>query len=453
MTGRDVVLVGRLSPALALVLAMLGAAACGQSTFPAFTGTSGKDASSPDVGTAGGGGTMASGLGGSSSGGGGGLGTSGAGGRAPGTGGAASGGRTGTGGAGSGGATAPGSGGATTPGSGGSGTGGNGGAAPLVTVTVSIVGGPSGTSITPLSPTPGSSCAAGHCTIPVGGAVMATAPTFTNWAFDGWRVDGIAYTNATMYQRLDLDRDLALTATFINQRMETCRDLTPDNAMTTSRPLVMTTYSAGAWSTPATCPWMCLTGFCTAGASCLDPYVDAIALTGESSGNRWFGGDDRPDLSRSVGDGQSVTPSTPITMARFGLYFQSPFTFDSSGKMATSPILLELDRRDANGTIQATYSTMVDPQFKGGWVFWDTPATALGQGVVYIFTSFMTNAFTQPVSSGVMWSKAAYAGGTAYTAEVTSGDLKGWSSWYSNESVGEERDLLFRVQQKNPACK
>jgi hypothetical protein len=199
---------------------------------------------------------------------------------------------------------------------------------------------------------------------------------------------------------------------------------------------------------------MCLTGFCAVGATCLDPSVDAIALTGEQSANSWFGGDDRPGFSRSVGAGQSVTPSTPITMSRFGLYFQYGFKFDSnSEKLVTSPIILELDRRDANGTIQATYSTMVDPQFKGGWVYWDTPATTLGQGVVYIFTSFMTNAFTLPVSAPVGWSKASYAGGTGYAGEVTSGDFRGWSSWYSEESVGGERDLLFRVQQKNPACK
>jgi len=321
-----------------------------------------------------------------------------------------------------------------------------------VTVTVSVVGGPSGTSITPTAPTAGSSCVAGRCTIPIGGSVMATIPALTDWYFDGWSVDGLAYTKETTYQRLNLDRDVALTATFINQRMETCRDVTPENATTTAHSLVMTTYStAGGWSTPATCPWTCLTGFCTVGASCLDLYVDAIALTGDTYAIVWYGGDDTPGMPRSLGAGQSVTPSSAITMTRFGLYFRDPFVFSSSGKAATSPALLELDRRDANGTIQATYSTMVDPQFKGGWIFWDTPAATLGQGVVYIFTSFMTNAYTLPVNSGVGWAKAAYAGGAGYSARVTSGDLKAWSSWPAADSAG--MDLLFRVQQNNPACK
>jgi hypothetical protein len=124
-----VALAGRLSPALTLALAMLGAAAstaaCGQSTFPSFTGTNGKDANAldqgeSDAGAAGGGGFTPSGTGGgSSSGGGAGPGPSGTGGRAAGTGGTSSGGRSG----GTGGAT-PGTGGVSPSGGAGGGVAG-----------------------------------------------------------------------------------------------------------------------------------------------------------------------------------------------------------------------------------------------------------------------------------------------------------------------------------------
>lgn len=82
-----------------------------------------------------------------------------------------------------------GSGGAATSGAGtaaGTGAGGMGAGEAFVTVTAVVMGSPAGTRITPSSPTPGSSCAAGSCKIPVGGSVMVVTPSLTDWFFDSW---------------------------------------------------------------------------------------------------------------------------------------------------------------------------------------------------------------------------------------------------------------------------
>lgn len=439
----------------ALALAVLGAAAaagaCGQSRFPRFEGASGKDASTADLpgveATAGSGGAAPAGSGGGSSSGGssgdgsGGAGPAGTGGGAPGTGGSSAGGWIG------------GAGGDGTGAAGVEGTGGMGAGGPFVTVTAVVMGGPAGTSITPSSPTPGSSCAAGSCKIPVGGSVMVTAPMLTDWFFDAW-TGGAYEAVAATYQMDALARDVALTAHYMNQRSEPCRSSPPDNAQTTDNPQVTTTYTtAGGWSTPATCPWKCMTGFCQTETSCPAVNIDAIALTGEIGGYGWYGGDDGSTGPRSVGVGQSLTPPAQVTMTRFGFDFDSrsasAFRYETTGKAASEPVLVELDRRDASGTILATYSIEVPPDFKGGWLFWDTPATVLAKGVTTIFTSWLPNAFTQPVTAGAIWAQADYAGGVGYVGEATSGDLKAWSTWYVHE-VG---DNLFRLQQHNPACK
>src|SRR5262245_47551819 len=168
-------------------------------------------------------------------------------------------------------------------------------------VVVSVTGA-TGTTITPTSPTPGATCAAGSCRVPTGGTVAATAPTVTNWYFNGWT--GSVTTTNTLATISNVTADGTMTANYINTRQEPCRNQPPANSITTSTPNVTTTYTtAGGWSTPALCPWACVTNYCTTGTACVDAYVDRISYT-NGSATKWYGGDARQGIGpRDVGTG------------------------------------------------------------------------------------------------------------------------------------------------------
>jgi hypothetical protein len=135
-------------------------------------------------------------------------------------------------------------------------------------------------------------------------------------------------------------------------------------------------------------------------------------------------------------------------MHRFGFQFQGGFKFFTTGQFGGQPNTLQLDRRNASGGVIATYFTTLPANFSGGWVYWDTPPTTLNASTLYIFTSFLTNAFAQKVNSGSFGDVAAgYTGGSGYDGEVSSGDLSPWTAWGTHPW-----DFLFRVQEHNSSC-
>jgi len=314
-------------------------------------------------------------------------------------------------------------------------------------VTVNITGGPGTATITPTSTTPGATCTVGSCRIPTGGSLSATSPNLTNWFFNGWSGASNASTAAVTLS--NVTNDATLTAGYINSRSVPCRDQPPANGMTTSTGNVTVTYTtAGGWTQPALCPFACQTDYCkVGGTSCQLEYVDQVSFQ-SGSASKWFGGDDRPNFSRSVGTGQGVTPTSTVTMNRFGFRVTSGFTFSTNNQFGTANNVVRLDRRDANGVIVATYSASLAPDFPGGWIYWNTPATTLPANQLQVFTAYLTNAFTQRVDTGSAGDAAAgYAGGGGYTGEVTSGDLNGWTSWGAHPW-----DFQFRVQSRNAQC-
>jgi hypothetical protein len=381
----------RLAIAVAALAAALAAAGCGQSTLPPFTGLGARDAGA-DAGV----------------------------GAAPTT-------------------DGPGAGDAAQAGP-------DRGAASTFLVTVSVVGGPAGTSITPTTTTPGATCTAGSCRVPSGGAVKASAPSLPDWFFQGWSGSATATTAGVTLSNITSDGNLV--ATYINQRQQPCLDQPPANATTSGDGTVTATYTtANGWTGAAVCPWTCDPDYCSTGVACAVEFMDKISFTVDA-GSFWFGGDDR--TARSVGTGEGVTPDSAVTMDRFGFRVDATgFRFHSNGPFGSQPNTFELDRRDANGNIQATYTTTLPATFSGDWIFWDTPPTVLQAGVLYIFTSFLATAFTQPVDGATIGDTGAgYAGGFGYAGQVMSGDLTAWGSWYQHAW-----DFDFRVQQRNPACK
>jgi hypothetical protein len=318
---------------------------------------------------------------------------------------------------------------------------------PTYVVTTAVSGGPAGTVISPTSSTPGSVCSGAMCRVPAGGAVAATAPSLTNWFFEGW--SGAVTTTTPAVTISNVTANATITARYINTRSEPCRDSPPANGATTSRPNVTTTYTtAGGWSLPAVCPWACNVNYCaTASMTCVVTYVDQISYaTGAAS--KWYGGDDRAGSSRSVGTGQSITPSAAVVMDRFGLAVNRGFSYASNGQPATTAINLRLERRTSAGAISATYNVVVPVDYADDWVYWTTPSTTLAAGTTQIFTSWMTNAFSNPVNSGTSGDSAAgFALGEGFSGSVTSGDLTAWANWGTHPW-----DFHFRIQRRNTQC-
>jgi hypothetical protein len=241
--------------------------------------------------------------------------------------------------------------------------------------------------------------------------------------------------------------NMALTANYINQRQEPCADQPPANAVTSSTPQVTTTYTtAGGWSIPTQCPWTCKPDYCLAANACIEQYVDVLSYTGGSSSFDYG----HNQVLGFTGLGQGVSPTSKITMDRFGLNLRTGFS-SGSGQPITQANRMELDQRDANGQILASFDKTLDPNFGGGWVFWDTPSTTLNANVLYVFTSFLATAATQKVDTSVAGDTtvASTAGGSYYWSiqDTSTPDFKPWSAWVPGSVV-----LQFRIQKRNSAC-
>jgi len=307
--------------------------------------------------------------------------------------------------------------------------------------------GATGTTITPTSPTPGATCAVGSCRVPFGGTIAATAPTVTNWYFNGW--SGSVSTTNPQATIPSVMADGTMVANYINSRQEPCRNQPPANGTTTSTPNVTTTYTtAGGWSTPAICPFSCAASFCSTGTACVDAYVDRISWT-TGVASKWYGGDDRMTIGpRSVGTGQSVTPATVTTLDRFAFNFQGGFTSSTTGLYGVMPIMLALQVRNAAGTVLQSSTVTLPADFPGGWVYWTIPTTSLTAGTQYIFTSYMLNALTNGVNSGSLGdANAGFSAGEGYNATTTTRDPNVWTDWSTHPW-----DFQFRLQSRNPSC-
>jgi hypothetical protein len=316
---------------------------------------------------------------------------------------------------------------------------------PVYTVTVTVVGGPAGTTITPNSTTPKATCSAGSCKVPSGGSATATAPSLTNWYFTGWTG---ALTSSTADATLSgIIANMAITANYINQRQEPCADQPPANAVTSSTPQVTTAYTTvGGWSSPTQCPWTCKPDYCLSANACIEQYVDVLSYTGGTSSFAYG----YVTALGFTGIGQGVSSTSKITMDRFGFNLRTGFS-SGSGQPITQANRMELDQRDANGQVLASFAKSLDPSFSGGWVFWDTPSTTLNANALYIFTSFLATAETQKVETSVAGDTtvASTAGGSYYWSIQENGtpDFTSWSAWVPGSVV-----LQFRIQKRNSAC-
>lgn len=317
---------------------------------------------------------------------------------------------------------------------------------PVYTVTVTVTGGPIGTTITPTSASPKAICSPGSCQIPSGGSLVAAAPSLTDWYFNGWT--GAVTSTSPSVTLSNVLESQSITANYINQRREPCADKPPANAVTSSTPQVTTSYTtAGGWTSPTQCPWTCKSDYCLVANACVPQYVDVLSYTGGTSAFS-YGYD--VGLASYLGEGQGVTSASKVTIDRFGFNFRTGFT-STSGEPITNPSQVQLDQRDANGQILASFTKALDTGFGGGWVFWDTPSTSLNANILYIFTSFLATADTQRANASIAGDTTvpSVAGGSYYYAIQTStSDLTSWSFWSTSGAV-----LQFRAQQRNSACK
>lgn len=150
-----------------------------------------------------------------------------------------------------------------------------------------------------------------------------------------------------------------------------------------------------------------------------------------STASMWFGGDDRPGLTRNVGAGQSITLARTAHVNSAGFRFGSRFDYSQNPDGFGHEVTLVLNVRSDNGTIVYTTEKVVPAEFDVGWVIFDLD-TDLWAEQQYIFTCYLQNGEVLKYSSGILarnddpWPES-----TGYSANVNTSpfDMEDWSSW------------------------
>jgi hypothetical protein len=231
---------------------------------------------------------------------------------------------------------------------------------PLLAITISVTGGPASTTITPTSSTPKAVFTVGSCGVPSGGSVTATAPSLTNWHFNGWMGSVVSANPTLSFDAITASQ--AVTANYINQRQAAFVDQALANAVSAPSTVTINHTTAGGWSTPSACVLTCKPDYCQSSGFCSAAYVDVASYTGGASSYS-LGCDNFDPPHNCSGQGRRVTSPTTTPMDRFGFNFADGFQFLSDWTYATAPSTLKLDRRDAAGNVTASYTTTVDPSF------------------------------------------------------------------------------------------
>ena len=150
-----------------------------------------------------------------------------------------------------------------------------------------------------------------------------------------------------------------------------------------------------------------------------------------STSSKWFGGDNRPGLTRNVGAGQSITLARSAHVSSAGFRFKSRFDYSQNPDGFGHEVTLVLNVCSDSGTIVYDTEKVVPAEFDGGWVIFDLD-TDLWAGQEYIFTCYLQNGEVLKYSSGILarnddpWPES-----TGYSANVNTSpfDMEDWSNW------------------------
>ncbi len=160
--------------------------------------------------------------------------------------------------------------------------------------------------------------------------------------------------------------------------------------------------------------------------------------------SKWFGGDDRPSITRNVGVGQSMNLIKDAKVTSAGFRFLSRFDYAANPSGQGHQVQLYLQVRRNDGSVLRTVSKIVPSSFKGGWVMFGLGELWLDAGHEYVFTCYLYKGEVNELSSSVAgrhdnpWTTC-----IGYSADVggTPADMQDWSNWHAHSW-----DFNFRLQ-------
>lgn len=157
----------------------------------------------------------------------------------------------------------------------------------------------------------------------------------------------------------------------------------------------------------------------------------------------WFGGDNRPGNTRSVGVAQSVQIDTPVTLNSFSFYFTNRFDYALNPDGFGHEVTLKLTVRDSLGNAVESYNTVVPASFEGGWVEWAGLNLIIPSPAQVIFSAYLIGATT----THEYWTgqssdlNAGYSGGFRYVKEDNNdAAMDDWTDW-----IQHSWDSAFRL--------
>ncbi len=163
--------------------------------------------------------------------------------------------------------------------------------------------------------------------------------------------------------------------------------------------------------------------------------------------SKWFGGDDResPDNPliepRNVGTGQTIRLVKDLYPTSFGVYFRGGFRFSSIGRLYKEDVELKLNIRNADGSILASTTTLVEGSFEGGWVDFDLSSLnlLLKNNTDYYFTWYLIDGESLAVTTGSTGNTEQIIdgihNGPGYSGQSRKKDgtsLEDWDTWFEH---------------------
>ena len=147
----------------------------------------------------------------------------------------------------------------------------------------------------------------------------------------------------------------------------------------------------------------------------------------------WFGGDDRPGMTRNVGVGQSVTlPRTAIFSAA-GFHFEQRFDYSQNPDGYGHAVDLRLYARNNTGTSLMGSNRSLNSSFNGGWcMFGLSDQLMVPANTETIFTCHLVDGEISQLYTSVRGrSDDPWPTSSGYYAQVygTPADMTAWSNW------------------------
>ncbi|NNF03727.1 MAG: hypothetical protein HKN17_04600, partial [Rhodothermales bacterium] len=162
-----------------------------------------------------------------------------------------------------------------------------------------------------------------------------------------------------------------------------------------------------------------------------------IELT-DRNASGWFGGDDRANGPRHVGNGQDVLIDADMRVESFSMYITGNFDFSANPDGYGHAVTIKMNVRNDQGEVISTHSADLPDTFAGDWVLFDDLDVEAASGTTLIFTWYLVGALdpaTQYNSGYGANADNPYQDGSAWGKHGASDeDMEEWTGWVRNSS-------------------